>query len=196
MHFTHDTEVALQGAAALVNTAPRTEDDDEELAAVGDLEEFLRRWLWTGRRTRDRAELDDVRALRPRLAAFWELDEQGVADLVNTLLEEARALPRLVNHDDFGWHLHATPDDAPLATRMAVEAAMAFADVLRADELRRLRVCEAQDCQDVHVDLSRNRSRRFCSTTCGNRVAAAAYRERRARQDAPDGSTPRTEEQP
>lgn len=65
---------------------------------------------------------------------------------------------------------------------MAVEAAMALADVLRADELQRLRVCEADDCQDVHVDLSRNRSRRFCSTTCGNRVAAAAYRERQAAQ--------------
>ena len=33
---------------------------------------------------------------------------------------------------------------------------------------------------DVLVDLTRNRSRRFCSTTCGNRVAAAAYRERQA----------------
>ena len=51
---------------------------------------------------------------------------------------------------------------------------------LLAGELRRLRTCEAEDCEDVHVDLSRNRSRRFCSTTCGNRMAAAAYRERQA----------------
>lgn len=185
MQFTHDTEMALAGAVALVNTAERRVGDVDELGTVGELDDFVRRWGWTGRRTRDRAELDEVRALRPRLVEFWEVDEQGVADRANTLLAEARALPRLVNHDDFGWHLHAAPDDAPLATRMAVEAAMAFGDVLRADELRRLRVCEAEDCQDVHVDLSRNRSRRYCSTTCGNRMAAAAYRERRAGNAAP-----------
>lgn len=179
MPFTHDTELALTSAAALVNTAPQG-GDAEQLVTVRDLEDFVRAWGWTGRRTRDRSELEEVRLLRPRLARFWELDEEGVAAQVNDLLAEARALPRLVSHDGLGWHLHATSDEAPLATRMAVEAAMALADVLRADELRRLRVCEADDCQDVHVDLSRNRSRRFCSTTCGNRMAAAAYRERRA----------------
>jgi hypothetical protein len=180
MQFTHDTEVALQGAAALVNTAVRRPGGQDELSTVADLDDFVRLWRWSGGRARDRAELDEVRALRPRLAAFWDLEEQEFAALCNTLLAEAGALPRLVNHDDFGWHLHATPDDAPLATRMAVEAAMAFADVLRAGEVRRLRLCEADDCADVHVDLSRNRSRRFCSTTCGNRMAAAAYRERQS----------------
>lgn len=182
MQFTHDTELALQGAAALVNTDGRGVQPDS-LTTVKDLDEFVREWRWSGSRARDRAELDAVRALRPRLATLWDLPEEDFADLVNTLLAESRALPRLVNHDDFGWHLHATPDDAPLSSRMAVEAAMAFVDVLRAGELRRLRVCEADDCENVHVDLSRNRSRRFCSTTCGNRVAAAAYRERQAAKE-------------
>ncbi|MGO0575909.1 CGNR zinc finger domain-containing protein [Ornithinimicrobium panacihumi] len=182
MQFTHDTELALQGAAALVNTTGRGTGEDT-LGTVADLDDFVREWRWSGSRQRDRAELDAVRALRPRLAVLWELGEEEIAEHVNTLLAEARALPRVVRHDDFGWHLHATSDDAPLATRMAVEAAMAFVDVLRADEVRRLRTCEAEDCQDVHVDLSRNRSRRFCSTTCGNRVAAAAYRERQARRE-------------
>ena len=36
----------------------------------------------------------------------------------------------------------------------------------------------ADDCADVVLDLSRNRSRRYCSTTCGNREAVAAYRAR------------------
>lgn len=183
MQFTHDTELALLGAAALVNTSGRG-DQPDTLTTVADLDAFVTEWRWSGSRARDRAELEAVRALRPRLASLWELEDEDFAALVNDLLEESRALPRLVRHDDFDWHLHATPDDAPLASRMAVEAAMAFVDVLRAGELRRLRVCEADDCQDVHVDLSRNRSRRFCSTTCGNRMAAAAYRERRARQDA------------
>lgn len=184
MTFTHDTEHALQVAAALVNT--RGADDGgtgaDTLGRVADLDAFIREHGWTGSRTRDRAELDQVRALRPQLALFWELDEPAVVDLVNGMLAKAQAVPRLVDHDGWGWHLHATPDDAPLATRMAVEAAMAMVDAVRTEGgLDRLHRCEADGCEDLYVDLSRNRSRRFCSTTCGNRMAAAAYRERQAR---------------
>lgn len=183
MLFTHDTEVALQGAAALVNTRGTDTGGggEDTLTRLADLDDFVRDYRWSGARTRDRAELEEVRALRPRLARLWQLDEAGVVELVNSLLAEAQAVPRLVDHDGWGWHLHATPDEAPLATRMAVEAAMAVTDVVRAGELDRLRRCDADDCEDVYVDLSRNRSRRFCDTTCGNRMAAAAYRERQSR---------------
>lgn len=183
MLFTHDTEASLQSAAALVNTlGEQTGGTGEDtLERVADLDDFVRDQGWTGRRTRDRAELDQVRELRPQLARLWELDERGVVELVNAVLADARAVPQLVDHDDWGWHFHATPDEAPLAVRMAVEAAMAITDVVRAGDLERLRRCEADGCADAYVDLSRNRSKRFCSTTCGNRMAAAAYRERQAR---------------
>ena len=43
----------------------------------------------------------------------------------------------------------------------------------------RLAVCAAPDCEHVLVDLSRNRSKRYCdSRTCGNRLHVAAYRAR------------------
>jgi predicted RNA-binding Zn ribbon-like protein len=56
---------------------------------------------------------------------------------------------------------------------------MAFVDVIRTDELDRLRVCTADDCNNVVVDLSKNRSRRFCERGCGNRANVAAYRARK-----------------
>ena len=183
MLFTHDTEVALQGAAALVNTMPGLvpgDPDVERLASVGDLDDFVASWGWTGLHAHSTDELEQVRALRPRLRTIWEADEGQVVDIVNGLLEEFRAMPQVVDHNGFGWHIHATPDDAPLAERMAVEAAMAFVDVLRAGELDRLRTCAADDCDDVIVDLSRNRSRRFCERGCGNRANVAAYRARQA----------------
>ena len=41
--------------------------------------------------------------------------------------------------------------------------------------------CASPTCRDVFVDLSRNRSRRYCdSRTCGNRLHVAAYRARRS----------------
>jgi predicted RNA-binding Zn ribbon-like protein len=96
------------------------------------------------------------------------------------LLAESSALPRLVRHDTLDWHIHAVADDSPLATRIVVETAMAMIDVIRADELSRFDVCADPDCNGLVLDLSRNRSRRFCSTTCGNRAAVAAYRARKA----------------
>jgi predicted RNA-binding Zn ribbon-like protein len=175
--FAHDTEVALNAAAALVNTQGR---DQDCLSTVGELDGFVRDWGWTGSRRRDRAELDEVRALRPVLRRLWELDEDAVVRQVNAMLRAAHALPQLTTHGEWGYHLHATAPDAPLADRMAVEAAMAFVDVVRQGELDRLRICDADDCDDVVVDLSKNRSKRYCSSTCSNRVNVAAFRRRRS----------------
>ena len=89
-------------------------------------------------------------------------------------------LPQLVTHGNWGYHLHATPPQTPLIDRMAVEAAMAFVDVVRQQELGRLSTCGADDCDDVLVDLSKNRSRRYCSASCANRVNVAAFRARQS----------------
>jgi predicted RNA-binding Zn ribbon-like protein len=175
MVFAHDTEAALFSAAALVNTDGI---DVDELADVAALDEFVREWGWTGSRRRGRAELAEVRALRQTLRRLWQLGEDDLVIEVNRILREAGALPQLVRHGEWHYHLHATPSDAPLADRMAVEAAMAFVDVIRQEELDRLQVCDASDCNDVLVDLSKNRSRRYCSTACSNRMSVAAFRAR------------------
>ncbi|MDQ2755532.1 MAG: CGNR zinc finger domain-containing protein [Actinomycetota bacterium] len=183
MLFAHDTEVSLQQAAELVNTMPRSgpgDDDGDTLVTVDDLDTFVSERRWTGSRTRDAAELRAVRRLRPRLRELWFLGEQDAVAQVNALLAQAGALPQLVRHDEWSWHLHATPPEAPLATRMAVELAMALVDVIRAGGLDRLKVCDADDCDDVLVDLSKNRSRRYCDGGCANRAHVAAYRQRQA----------------
>jgi predicted RNA-binding Zn ribbon-like protein len=177
MVFAHDTETALAAAAALVNTSRDVED---QLTTVDQLDGLVRTWQWSGPRARDQAELAAVRELRPILARCWAADKDTVVEIVNQVLRERRALPQLVKHDQWDYHVHATDPQAPLADRMAVEAAMAMADVIRLDELGRLRICGGEDCDDVYVDLSKNRSRRFCGPTCGNRANVAAYRARRA----------------
>jgi predicted RNA-binding Zn ribbon-like protein len=173
--FTHDTEAALLAAVALVNSA----EQPDTLTTPAELEAFLDEHEFTGTRRGDAAELDAVRALRPRLRALLTSDRDTAAGLVNDLLGEAHALPQLVRHGEHDWHIHAVAPDAPLVTRMAVEAAMAMIDVIRADEISRLDVCDDPDCEGLVLDLSRNRSRRFCSTACTNRAAVAAYRARK-----------------
>ena len=178
MLFTHDTELALTEAAALVNTA--TTDDGDQLTTRGELQAFLRDHPFSGVRRGSDEELAEVRRLRDRLRRLWDVtDRDEVAALINALLADADAAPYLSKHDELDWHLHVTRPDAPLAHRIGAEAAMGFLDLVREDELGRLRRCGADDCDDVYVDLSRNSSRQFCSVTCGNRTAAAAYRARK-----------------
>jgi predicted RNA-binding Zn ribbon-like protein len=183
MPFSHDTELALAETAALVNTV---ELDGDTLVTLADLDDFLARHPSSGVIHRTTEELESVRALRPRLRKFWTVkDRDEAAALVNQILEEADARPYLSRHDAWDWHLHVTGPNAPLADRIAADAAMAFLDLIRADALGRLRICAAEDCEDVLVDLSKNSSKRYCDTgNCGNRTNVAAYRARKRQQSA------------
>jgi predicted RNA-binding Zn ribbon-like protein len=173
--FTDDTGAALQAAVILANS---TDEDGQPLGSEADLAAFLEGFGYTGRHDGTRAELDAVRALRPLLREVLLASRDDAVDLVNRMLADARALPQLERHHHWDWHLHAIAPDRPLADRIVVETAMAMVDVIRADEMGRLGTCAADDCDDIVLDLSRNRSRRYCSTTCGNREAVAAYRAR------------------
>jgi predicted RNA-binding Zn ribbon-like protein len=169
----HDTEAALHAAVELVNTAVPPETLTLEWA-----DQWYVRHRYTGRRDRDRAELDDLRAVRPVLRALLTTDRDTAAEMVNELLAQAGAVPRLVRHDDIDWHLHAVPPGESLVHRVLVETAMATADLVRGDEMSRLAVCLDATCDGIVLDLTRNRSRRYCSTACANRNAVAAYRAR------------------
>jgi predicted RNA-binding Zn ribbon-like protein len=172
--FTHDTQMAMQAAVTLVNSA----EPPDTMTSVADLDAFFTRFEYSGRHDRDQTELGAVRRLRPRLRELLTAERDDAVEIVNGLLRENRALPQLLRHDRFDWHLHAVDRDDPLDRRIAVETAMAMVDVIRADEMSRLGVCAQPDCEGVVLDLSRNRSKIFCDTSCSNRAAVAAYRAR------------------
>jgi predicted RNA-binding Zn ribbon-like protein len=174
--FTHDTDATLIAAVALVNSA----EPPDTLTTFAELTAFYDAHLFTGRAPADDRDLDALRALRAPLRQLLTSDRDTTAALVNEMLAQHRAVPRLVRHDHWDYHIHATDDTAPFAERIAVESAMAMLDVVRADELGRLAVCADDTCDGIVLDLSRNRSKRFCSIACGNRVAVAAYRARRS----------------
>ncbi|WP_427172986.1 CGNR zinc finger domain-containing protein [Arthrobacter sp. 92] len=178
MVFAPDTEIALRTVVNLINSAANGE---EHLATLADLDRFLEQEGFTGSRERTTEELASIHNLRNTLAALWTADEDTAVDTVNRLLREARALPQLIKHDAWDWHLHATTREAPLADRMGTEAAMALVDVIRSKEMDRMLTCAADDCDAAVLDLSRNRSKRYCDTgNCANRAHVAAYRARKA----------------
>jgi predicted RNA-binding Zn ribbon-like protein len=175
MLFTHDTTTSLIAAVALVNSA----EEPDTMTAPAQLDAFFAEHGYTGSRTHDQAELEAIRGLRAPLRRLLTSDRDTAVGIVNDILARHQVVPRLVRHDGFDYHLHVSDPETPLADRIAVDTAMAVVDLIRADEMSRLAVCADDTCDGLVLDLSRNRSRRYCSTTCGNRIAVAAYRARK-----------------
>lgn len=175
MVFAHDTAEALESGVFLANS----ELEPDGLTSLTQLTEFFTGFGYTGRAPVHH-DLEQVRAIRSRLRSLFKASRDGAVPLLNDILAEQRALPQLVRHGEVDWHIHATHDDRPLAERILVETAMAMVDVIRADEMQRFGRCEMDDCEGVVLDLSRNRSRKYCSVACTNRAAQAAFRARQA----------------
>lgn len=181
MLFAPDTSESLEFAAMLANTAAgASRSGVEEMSDPLTMTEFMRVQRMSGRLDGDTAELAQVLETRDDIRRIWMLHRDDMAAEINAMLRDANALTQLVRHDGIDWHPHATAANAPLAVRIRCEIALALADVIRTDFTDRLRVCGADDCEGLLVDLSRNGSKRFCSVRCGNRVNMVAYRERQA----------------
>ncbi|GGK81114.1 CGNR zinc finger domain-containing protein [Streptomyces flaveus] len=180
MLITHDTRCALDIVVDLVNTAPE-DDTADGLASVSDLDEFVRKHDISDVGSLSELDLSAVRKIRSRFCGIFAApDARAAAVLINELVAAAGTTPRLTDHDGYDWHVHYFAPGASVADHLAADCGMALAFFVVAGEQDRLRRCEAPDCRHAFVDLSRNRSRRYCdSRTCGNRLHVAAYRARR-----------------
>jgi hypothetical protein len=180
--FTADLLEALTGCAELINTGRSAAGDG--LRDVADVQSLGDRYAFhgVGAGPRDlprlRAHLTQLDAIA---AACEKGDDSAAIGMLNALLAQTGAIPQIVSHDGRGPHIHVSRPQAPLADRMAAHFAMGLAELVVAGQSDRIRSCAAPTCREVFVDLSRNRSRRYCdSRTCGNRLHVAAYRARRA----------------
>ena len=180
MLFSHDTEHSLACAVDLVNSAPSGSTGGEGLPDLAALQDFVRRHDVSDVGRLTPADLSAVHRLRGTVrAVFTAPDDSAAAEMVNRLVSQAGVRPRLTDHDGYDWHIHYFTPGAAIADHLALDCGMALAQVVAAGETERLRQCEAPDCDQVLVDLSRNRSKRYCDArTCGNRLHVAAYRER------------------
>jgi predicted RNA-binding Zn ribbon-like protein len=179
--ITHDTRCALDAVVDLVNTAPEDDTAPDALSDVAALADFVRRHDISDVGVLSEFDLSAVRKIRGRFAGiFAARDARTAAGLINELVAAAGTTPRLTDHDGYDWHVHYFAPGASVADHLAADCGMALAFFVVAGEQERLRRCEAPDCRRAFVDLSRNRSRRYCdSRTCGNRLHVAAYRARR-----------------
>ena len=172
-------------AVALVNLLTPGEDrgrgylppeGDERTAAVGAV---LRA---SGGREATWEEAAELCFVAAELREVFEAVDTGAIDdaaaQVNALLIRTGARPELERHDGQSWHLHFHAASESLPAGWAAGCATGLAVVLGGDLHDRLGVCTAPRCDRVYVDTSRNGTRRYCSTSCQNRVKTAAFRAR------------------
>lgn len=130
----------------------------------------------------DERELAAARALRDGLrAALLAGDRPAVARLADLWLEDAPGC--------LGVNLHSLeprfiPEESSPHCLMVPAVLDALA--LAREAPGRVRLCAAPGCGALFLDVSRNRSRRWCSMDrCGARAKASAYyRRRRAEERA------------
>jgi len=178
-------DVVIRVAVALVNLLTPGEDrgrpyhppeGDQRTAAVSAV---LRAGGGREAAWGEAAELCFVAA---ELRGVFESVSAGAIDdaaqQVNALLIRTGARPELERHDGQSWHLHFHAGDNSLPNGWAAGCATGLAVVLGGSRSDRLGVCTAPRCDRVYVDTSRNGTRRYCSTSCQNRVKTAAFRAR------------------
>ena len=186
MDFNSHTDAVVRTAVALVNLltagsargrAYQPPEAEERTAAVADV-------LRSGRGRQaptweEAASLCFVAAeLREVFAAVDAGRVDDAAGLVNAMLGRTGARPMLDRHDGQPWHLHFHAADETLVNGWAAGCATGLAVVLGSELHDRLGICTAPRCDRVYVDTSRNGTRRYCSTSCQNRVKTAAFRAR------------------
>jgi predicted RNA-binding Zn ribbon-like protein len=177
VNFTHYSDRCMQSAADLVNTVGHP-SGTEHMGTVEQARGFLEAHDFSGIEAVTEADLAELHAVREGLSGvFHAPDERVAATRLNDLLERYEVSPYLTDHDG-RWHLHYAPESAPVGRRVASDVVMGLAALIADYGFERLGTCAADNCADVFVDTSRNKSRRYCNDVCSSRTNVAAYRAR------------------
>lgn len=182
MDFSHYSGEPVAVAVKLTNTLDVATGEDK-LQTPEDVSEFIERelgaWGHTAPNLTDK-DLHATRALRSRLRAVWEAsDAEQAAAAINEILEAVAARPRISVHGDAPPHLHFEPEAGDPVMDLGAVSAMGLSVALIEGGWERFGTCSSTACDDVYVDVSKNRSRRHCSDTCTTRESVAAYRARK-----------------
>jgi predicted RNA-binding Zn ribbon-like protein len=183
--YNSHTDAVVRVAVALVNALTPGERRGRDHPAPADAATAASDALnsvYPGRRDYTEVQAAELTEVAVRLRAVFTAVDAGDVDAAalatNALLEESDARPTLERHDGEPWHLHFHGRGGTPAVEWAASCATGLAIVLGSEFGDRLGVCTAPHCDRVYVDVSRNGTRRFCSTACQNRVKTAAFRAR------------------
>lgn len=179
-HDGYSAPAGLEPLRRFVNSLD-VDEDLEELEVPAGLDRVLRECagLEDGEHATE-ADLTEALALRGALRTLLACNHDGgepdpeAARVLNRIADRAGLCVRFA---PAGWSVVAceVPGIAGAFGRLLAMVADAQSD----GTWERLKICPADDCAWAFYDVSRNRSRRWCSMeVCGNRAKVDAYRRR------------------
>jgi len=118
------------------------------------------------------------RELRHVFEASDADDVRLVVSALNDLLATHPVTPMISDHDPTHLHMHVANRAASVAELLIGESLMGLANLVCDLGATRLGICSEPRCENVFVDTSPNKSRRYCSDRCSSRANVAAYRAR------------------
>jgi len=142
----------------------------------------LRLWATAHPRVAARC-LEDARALREAMAEIFSALVNGLSppaaagarlDAACCAARAAQALSPAGGRWSFGWRSRDPAPERPL-----LATALDAASLLTSPDIEKVKQCGDAACGWFFLDVSRNRSRRWCSMEgCGNRNKARSFYER------------------
>jgi predicted RNA-binding Zn ribbon-like protein len=146
------------------------------------LADYLRPWADDLAGVPEAETRDALRRLRGILRRIVDsfTAGEGAADA------DWQALNRYFEESPLVRRLSVSPDCLRLAVipvrpglpALLAEIAAAFAAAVSRGDPQRIKVCENRDCNWVFYDHSKNRSRKWCESTCGNLLKVRRFREK------------------
>jgi predicted RNA-binding Zn ribbon-like protein len=126
-------------------------------------------------------DLDQLKLLRAELACVFSSAAGGAglaaAERLNTLMTIHPVQPMLVAHDGEPLHVHLN-EAGSITDRYAAASVISLALLLSQLGAERLGVCAIASCEQVFIDGSSNRSRRYCSDHSAARSNVTSLRQR------------------
>jgi predicted RNA-binding Zn ribbon-like protein len=163
-------------AVDLVNTWDELEEDPELLSDPAALRRFLARHGYGDTIRTSSRDVAPIRVVRDSLrAAFTADSEEAAVRELNGVLGRSAAKPQFERAGE-EWRIRWV---GRIVDSVAAATAMSLLEAIRDDGWERFGICAGAPCCCVFVDRSKNRSRRFCSDLCADRVAQALHRGRR-----------------
>lgn len=164
-------------AQNLVNSYDPTHSPPEYLQTAADLKAFLALHGLPSHNA-SAADLPRVRRLRAEVRAIFEAPDPGKAIAgANEVLRRARPELQLKAEGGaaaFEWGAGG----ASVIERLNSAVALNLGFLLELYGFERLRICDADPCVDVFVDVSKQGARRYCAVDCANRARIAQFRAR------------------
>ncbi|WP_051343350.1 CGNR zinc finger domain-containing protein [Pseudonocardia spinosispora] len=148
-----------------------------------DLDDVVRRWAAGGLGPPVPTNDDDFRSVCAFVEEWAEVVDATTEDqrvnLLNALLADSVAYPRITRHDGSGWHVHYRDDGVSLAVILRSVTSVAAAQHLTSTGMHRLGRCAVAECRRAFVDFTQGGKQRYCSHACVNRDAVRRHRARR-----------------